>query len=119
MSERRYYIVPGVEDKEEVDGEVVVSLRPDVPSGLAFAMTNKCGRGCFAGLVAGDLDAPMFGVDVFAADFAGLTEEQLHDLLPVEMPEGVSQEDVNEAAEKAGLTPIDVSNFQRHKAGGV
>ena len=99
-----YYITAST---EEIDADGVSVIQPILPNGVgSWSGMDVIGRGCF--LVA-SLDAavvPVLGDTLSISDMLGLTDEQFYSSLPIEVPTGLTQEEVDGMADAVGFQRI-------------
>ena len=108
---RRYFIVSAISAGEEG------GTTADCPTGWSGAYI---GRDSYVVMHPGwNPGAPRLREDIEAEDLEGLTDEQWHDVLPIEVPVSLSEMEVQEAADAAGLNPLTFEQMRMMQVSGV
>ena len=110
-TERRYFLVPAV--SEEGGGTTA-----DCPPG--WSGTPDIGRGCYIVMhPSWSPEAPVLGENVQLSDLQEMDDATLQAELPIELPAGLTDAEINDMAEKMGFRPITVDRLLRHRVMGV
>ena len=94
-------------------------FEPSLPVGVSdFAGTDEIGRECFIVNSPQSVVVPEIGIDHTANDFSGLTNAQVHALLPVRFQSGVNFGQIVSFLVQAGFSPKAVNELAQIKVGG-